>query len=205
MRSFIGRILFLPAVVMVLVAGAPLLAARAAEEERQPSDRLDAEAIAKMWVDFYRLAPEHEEFKKVVGEWTVDAKYYWENPEEPKQTQAASTFKLILDGRFLQQSFHDTIDGNKYEGMGVSGYDKARKKFVGIWVDNMATGMMYMEGEKDEDGNVVDYGESTTPMGKTKVKMVTTPLRDNKFTFTMYMVLPDGTETKGMELTYSRK
>ena len=194
---------WLPSMLLGICCGALLtLPVSAAEQPAAPPDPAE---IAELMEESGRLAPQHEKFKVLAGNWKVDAEYYWDNPKEAKRAKATATFEVILGGRFVQQIFHGTLDGKPYEGRGISGYDKTKKKYVGIWIDDMSTGMMIMEGQQDEDGNTVDYGESESPMGKMKVKMITTPVKDGKFVFTMYMILPDGTEQKGMVLTYTRK
>ncbi len=37
-----------------------------------------------------------------------------------------------------------------FEGHGVTAYDNAKKKFISTWIDNMGTGVMYVEGPYDE-------------------------------------------------------
>jgi len=188
-----------------LLFSSPCAAAEPSAAAEGPAEPPDPAAFAKMMEEFTRLAPEHEEFKELAGDWEIAAEYYWDDPNEMKRSKATATFEVILGGRFVQQTFRGEMDGVPYEGRGIGGYDKMKKKYVGIWIDSMHTGMMTMEGQKDEEGNTVDHGESESPMGKMKVKMVTTPVKDGKFVFTMYIILPDGSEQKGMVLNYTRK
>jgi hypothetical protein len=189
----------------VLLGGSLVVPADAAEDGQEAGEPPDPAAIAKLLAEFQSLAPEHENFKDMVGQWKIDAEYYWHNPEVPKRTQASASFKLLLGGRFVQHNFRDSVDGVPFEGIGIYGYDKMKNKFVGIWIDNMGTGMMHTTGEMDEAGNVVEHGESAMPQATMKLKMVSTPVKDDKFTYTMYRILPDGSEQRVMVLSYRRK
>ena len=90
--------------------------------------------------------------------------------------------------------------------MGITGYDNAKKKYVGSWVDNMGTGVMQTEGTYDSaTKSIRNTPTCHLPWAPMKVKMVTKDDNENQFTFTMFMVTPDGKESKSMELVYKRK
>lgn len=189
--------------VVVAMGGAR---AGAGEKEKPAGQKPDRAAIEKMMEEFAKPGPQHEEFKELVGQWKAEVKSFWENPKKPEVSTGTSTMKLILGGRYLQQQFRCEMGGQAFEGLGICAYDKAQKKYVSIWIDNMGTGIMHSEGKYDKaTGTFTEIGESSSPMGKMKLKMVTKPVNKDKFIFTMRMVMPDGTETKGMEITYTRK
>jgi hypothetical protein len=71
----------------------------------------------------------------------------------------------------------------------------------------MSTGFMQSSGTLDEKTHVMtEIGESIlpAPAGTMKMKIVTKPVDDNQFLFTMYTLTPDGGEQKMMEITYTR-
>lgn len=65
--------------------------------------------------------------------------------------------KMILGGRFLQQEVNGEMMGMPMNGIGITGYDNLKKKYVGFWIDNMGTGMYTMEGEMDKEGKACTY------------------------------------------------
>ena len=69
----------------------------------------------------------------------------------------------------------------------------------------MGTGIMHSEGEYDAPSQTLtEVGESTSPMGNVRMKMVSKDIDENKFVFTMFVTAPDGNEMKTMEITYTR-
>lgn len=91
-------------------------------------------------------------------------------------------------------------------GLGITGYDKVKKKYVGIWIDTMSTSMMHTEGEFNEAANTLtEIGETNSPMGEMRMKMVCKHENKDKFLFTMYRLMPDGSENKMMEIVYTRE
>jgi hypothetical protein len=175
-------------------------------EDKPAAPPTDSAEIEKLWEAFMTPGPEHARFKSLVGEWTTESKEFTANPNEPTVTQGKATFNLVLGGRYLRQSFQGEFNGQRFTGLGFSGYDNAAKKYVGTWMDNFGTGILHTTGTYDEKTKTMtETGETSSPLGPMKMKMVTQDVSDDKFVFTMYMVLPDGTEQKNMEITYTRK
>ena len=51
---------------------------------------------------------------------------------------------MILGGRYLEQRYEGTMMGQPFSGIGVTGFDNYKKKFVSTWVDSMGTAIMTM-------------------------------------------------------------
>jgi len=198
--STCARFVALSIVLAVPFSGASLRG----EEPAAERPHLDPEAMQKMMAEYARVTEHHEGFKHVVGKWNTEMTCSM--PGAPSQTTSGTaTFKLLMGGRFLQQNFKGEYDGKKFRGMGINGYDNAQKKYVGIWIDNMGTGIMHTTGSYNEKTHVMtEMGESIMPTGPMKMKMVTKPVDENKFTFTMYLLTPDGGEQQMMEIVYTR-
>lgn len=172
----------------------------------QDAKTVDPAQMEAMWKAFATPGEPHAALAKMQGEWLVEATDYMSNPAAPTTSKGESVFETVLDGRFLVQHYHGNFGGQAFEGMGVTGYDNAKKKFVGSWIDNMGTGIMNTEGTYDADKmTMTEYSEMSSPMGPMKVKMVTTHETNDRFTFTMYSTMPDGKEAKTMEMVYTRK
>jgi hypothetical protein len=165
----------------------------------------DPAAMQKMWEGFMKAGPQHEMMKRWVGSWKTVTKDYMMDPNQPTVAEGKAEFKMMLGDRFLVQHFHSTSNGMPFEGVGMSGYDNQKKKFVGTWADNMGTGIMNTEGTYDEaTKTMTETGEMSSPMGTMKLNLVTQQKTDNEFVFTMYMINPDGGKSKAMEITYTR-
>lgn len=146
----------------------------------------------------------HDQLKRLVGKWTTEMTSYFPDPSNPQVSKGKASFKMILGGNFLQQRFFGEFDGKKYEGIGVSGYDTAKNKFVGTWKDSMNTGIMHVEGTYDvKSHTLTETGVMSTPAGEMKTKNTTKYIDNNNFVFTMYMVTPEG-EQKVFSINYTR-
>lgn len=146
----------------------------------------------------------HDQLKRLVGNWTTEMTSFFPDPSNPQVSKGKASFKMILGGNFLQQRFFGEFDGQKYEGIGISGYDTAKNKFVGTWKDSMNTGIMHVEGSYDAKSHTLtELGEMSSPNGKMKTKNTTQYIDNNNFVFTMYMVTPDG-EQKLFSIKYTR-
>ncbi|UCH83734.1 MAG: DUF1579 family protein, partial [Candidatus Latescibacterota bacterium] len=76
-----------------------------------------------------------------------------------------------------------------------------------VWFDNMSTTMYYSEGDCSDNGKVETHHSShrDAMTGEdVKVKMVTRFVDKDKHVFEYYMVNPDGSEFKSMEIVYTR-
>jgi hypothetical protein len=179
-------------------------ALRAADEPKAAPANLDPAALEQAMAEYARVTEKHEGFKHVVGRWKIEMKDFTQG-DSPEVSQGQATFQLLLGGRYLQQNFRGEHRGKRFQGMGLTGFDNAQQKFVGVWIDNMSTGIMHTTGTYDEKTHVMtETGQVQMPFGPMKMKMVTRPVDDNKFTFTMYVLGPDDSEQKIAEITYTR-
>lgn len=146
----------------------------------------------------------HDQLKRLVGNWTTETTSFFPDPSAPQVTKGRASFQMILGGNFVQQRFFGEFAGKKYEGIGVSGYDTAQKKFIGTWKDSLNTGIMHVEGTYDvKSHTLTEFGEMSSPGGKMKTKNTTKYIDQNNFVFTMYMITPEG-EQKIFSINYTR-
>lgn len=166
----------------------------------------DPAQMEKMWKEFATPGEPHAHFKELAGMWSVQSTDYMMNPTSPVKATGEAKFETMMDGRFLVQHYKSEMGGQPFEGMGITGYDNAKKKYVGSWMDNMSTSIMQTEGTADPaTKTMTEFSEMSSPMGPMKLKMVTKHDGPNQFTFTMFMMTPDGKESKAMELVYTRR
>ncbi|NOX19391.1 MAG: DUF1579 domain-containing protein [Chlorobi bacterium] len=171
----------------------------AQEEQHQMSPE------QKAWMEYMTPGEEQLELAKTVGDWTYESKF-WMSPDqkEPMVTNGTAKFESILGGRYISSEMKGMMMNSTFEGRGLDGFDNARKIYVSTWVDNMGTGIMYMEGTK-EDGKLVYNGTSVNPVTKAseKMKTVITTIDDDHFKMEMFMVTDNG-DFKSMEINYTR-
>lgn len=190
----------------VLLAGSWLGGtARADDPADKPGDGVDPDALVKMFEALAAPGAEHKNLEFMVGHWKTETKSYFK-PGEPEVSEGTATFEMILGGRFLLEKVESEFNGRKFEGGGVFGYDKAKQKYVSVWLDNMGTGIMMSEGTFDDDAKTLsEASEMDTPMGKLKSRAVYKVVDDDTVVLTAYMTWPGGKEAKVMEVTYRRQ
>ncbi|MGF1579795.1 MAG: DUF1579 domain-containing protein [Gemmataceae bacterium] len=151
---------------------------------------------------------EHKYLQPLAGRWNVEGKFYMNPGEEPTTSKATSTRKWVFGKRYLVEEYKGEVFGKPFSGMGMTGYDRAKKKFVGSWVDSMSTAIMPNEGTYDSSTKTFTYrGVLFDPYSgkKWKSKDVLTVKGKNQHTFKMYRQdLSGGPEFLMMELNYLR-
>lgn len=167
---------------------------------------MDQDAMMKAWQKSMTPGPEHKMLANMVGEWQGEISM-WEDPSQPPQTSVGTAnYESIFDGRYIIGKFSGNMMNMPFSGMEVDGYDNVKKVFFSSWIDNMGTGVMYVEGTYDKGSKTFTYtGDTVDPMGnKMKVKEVITIIDKDHSKFEMYMDMGKG-EMKSMEIKYSRK
>jgi len=206
------------ATCICLAATAPLAHAQAKTKSTAAAEKskaaapvppaMDAKAMQEMMEKAAALGPQHEQLKKMVGEWNCTVKTMMDPSQPPTETKSTAVITSLMDGRYFQEQATGEMMGKPFQGMSITGYDNIMKKYVSTWIDNAGTGIMTSEGTADATGNVITWtGWSSDPMTGKKVKyrMVTRILDDNKHVFEMFGAGPGGKEAKMMEITYDRK
>ena len=113
-----------------------------------------------------------------------------------------------LGGRYQVANHKGTFMNMPFEGTSTVGFNNASGKFSQTWMDNMATGIMYMDGTYDEATKTISFsGECVDPMTKKPKKMRQTYAVVDKDTRKMesFDTSPDGKEYKSMEIIMKRK
>lgn len=138
----------------LLSAVALLLAAMAATAQAQPKPA--------------QPEKEHEWLKQLEGEWETEAESKMEGFPEVKCTGTMSA--RMLGGLWLISENETTMPGFEMKAVQTIGYDPAKKKYVGTWVDSMMNHMWQYEGTVDESGKILTLeaeGPHFSEAGKT--------------------------------------
>ncbi len=172
--------------------------------------------MKKGWQLYAFPGPEHEKLEFFEGEWDVTTSMWMEGAPDPVRSTATLSSTLIFGGRFLQSKMWGTttFESNgemveiPVEGIGYTGYDNFKKKFVGVWIDNHYTGIFYSEGLADPTGKVYTYfgthDDWQTGAHDKPMKYVDRILDDNTVTSEFYDI-SGPQERKFMEMRSARK
>ncbi len=164
------------------------------------------EGAQKAWMNYMTPTKMHEKLAKANGEWKGSVTWWMAPDQEPQQASVTAKNSMIMGGRYQKSEHHGMMMGMPFEGMSLVGYDNATKKFQNIWIDNMGTGIMVMEGMWDDAANAVNlHGTMVDPISgkEMKVREVYKFIDDNNQLLEMYNTV-DGKEFKSMEIKFTR-
>ena len=118
---------------------------------------------------------EHAFLKKFAGTWESASDCTMAPGQTPMKTTATSTNRMI--GEFwLVNEIKSTGGGAKVTAFQTIGYDPAKKKYFGTWVDSMFGHMWHYEGTVSEDKTTLtleaDGPNFMTGKGTTKFRDV---------------------------------
>jgi len=176
-------------------------------KDKKSEKQMDPQAMMETYKKLSTPGEPHKQLASLAGSWTTKTKQ-WMEPDKPAMESTGSVeMKTLLDGRFLQQEFSGDMMGQPYSGIGISGYDNLRNRYVSTWIDSMGTGIFMMEGTASADGKTITLkGQHDVPGGGHMThRAVWNIVDDNTQTFDMYGTHHGGKEMKMMEITYTRK
>jgi hypothetical protein len=167
----------------------------------------EQDAAMKAWTAYMTPGDIHKMLAKDDGEWNEEVTFWMAPGAEPTKSTATVVNKMIMGGRYQESRHTGNMMGMPFEGYGLLGYDNARKVFLSSWIDNMGTGIMFMEGTWDEKTKSIQFkGKTTDPVtGKElPVRETFTVIDANKQKLEMFM-MQNGKEFKSMEIVFTRK
>jgi len=178
-----------------------------ASADEDKSKDMQAEMMAK-WQAYATPGKGQQVLDQLVGDWEYTVKWWNAPGTEPQVSTGDSENEWIMGGRFIKADVEGKSMGQRFEGMGIMGYDNAKKEYTSVWIDTMGTGMMNATGSYDAAAKTItENGSYTDPMtGKGKAyKGVTTFTDKNSYTYELFTTGPDGKEFRMMEIVYKRE
>ena len=180
------------------------------------SGQPNPQEMMKQMMELAKLNENHKLLADLDGNWTYTIKF-WMNPDpnaKPEESKGTAVRKSIMNGRFSTLDVTGKMempgpDGKKKEmtfvGHGIDGYDNVKKKFVGSWIDNMGTGIMFSEGTYDPATKTFTYNSEYEgiPGMKTQIREVIKVTDNNHHTLEWYENR-GGQDVKTMEINYTR-
>ena len=151
----------------------------------------------------------HRLLDPLEGSFKADMKFWRPGSEEPQTMTGEMKRSWILNGFFLEENFTGEFAGQPFKGRGYIGWSSAEEAYQTLWFDSMSGIILFKTG-----GQLSDDGKSIISMGmqrddmtgeEFKSKNVMTIEGQDKSTFAAYRMGDDGTETKTMEIVYTRK
>jgi hypothetical protein len=151
--------------------------------------------------------PEHKVLDPLVGTWHAKVKFYMDPTKPPQESEGMMTREWIMEGRFVQEKYEGKAFGSNFKGMGLSGYDPQKKKYVGTWVDTLSCSIMISYGDYDaKTKTLTSYSDDIDPYTglKTKGRDVFRFVDTDNQVMEMYRTPEKGKEMKVLEIHYAR-
>ena len=178
-----------------------------AQEKKEPKMTEQQQKEQETWMQYMMPGEMHRLLAQGNGDWHENL-VFWMSPEgDATKAESECTNTMILGDRYQESIHKGTMMGMPFEGRGLVGYDNIKKVFQSTWVDNMGTGIMYLEGPFDPKTNSVTLtGKMVDAMtGKTEnVREIMTFINEKSQKMEMYMT-KNGKEFKTMEISFTKK
>jgi hypothetical protein len=158
--------------------------------------------------------PEHALYKDIAGTWDAKVESFMAPGAPPSVSSGTETARVACGGLCLLTDFKGSFvmgppstPATAFDGHGTETYDQGKKKYVGSWTDSMSTGLSVTESTYDAATKTMKgWMEGPDMSGKVEKMRSTTTMKDaNTRVMEMYNVGPDGKESLGMRITYTRK
>jgi hypothetical protein len=198
--------LFAVVATLVVATSVGTMSAQTKKKMKMPS----MEVMMQRWQESMTPGEPHKMLEKCVGSWDAESKMWMAGPDSaPTVSKGTAERKMALGGRWLVEEFTGEVMNSPFNGLGYTGYDNFKKKFVGTWMDNMSTGVSTMEGTLEKDGTtLVMWGKMNEPMTgekDKKVKYVSKFIDNDHEIFEVYDVTSYGDKKPTMVISYTRK
>lgn len=191
--------------ILVLILGA---SGGAQEKPKPGAPKMDEKAAMEMMQKLATPSEGHKKLDALVGNWAAKNSMWMEPGKPPQVAEGTSEIRWMLGGRFLEQRYEGTFMGMPFSGIGYTGFDNYKKRYVSVWMDNFGTSMMNLAGSFDGSGKVLTSTGKMDDFTTGKVATVSekmTIASKEEVIFEMWGPGPDGKDFKMMEIRYTRK
>lgn len=146
--------------------------------------------------------------KKTLGHFEVDTIFCMADGKEMKGNAKAKR-ELMLDGKFVRETYNQDMDGFTFKGEMILGYSEKGDVFVGNWCDNSSNLTYPMKGKRIDENSFdllsmepfPDQGKQDGTMKTSRHLYVIQP--DGSFTFKCWdTIVGETKERLSMDMSY---
>ena len=173
---------------------------------RESAQRIETPSAMDIYAEVATPGAPHKLLARMAGTWSMKGSCRMEPGGDLIEHTGISEQRMILDGRFLQQDFKGEMMGISFTGIGFTGYDNHKGKYVSTWLDSFGTGIYNFEGTGSADGRTItqtcSYDDPVR--GPLTWRNVTSIVDDNTLEFRMYTTDSGGKEDEMAVFAYTR-
>lgn len=165
---------------------------------------MDAEMAA--WQKAGQPGPQHKQLAALTGTWQAETKFWAEPSAEPMTSPGTIEYRMIMDGRYLEETITSEFMGEPFKGRGLYGFNNVTGELQAVWIDDTSTGIYEYSGSINDDGTEMTLkGKYKDPVsGEWKENRSVMRISKDELHYTSYEV-DGGKEWKMMEMTATRK
>lgn len=177
-----------------------------AAPKRRPAAMSEEEMMAQ-WQAAATPAADHARLTPMVGNWRATTTFTMAPDAPPQVHPGTSVHRFVLGGRYLEQIYKGTSMGMPFEGIGYTGYDNVRKRYVGTWMDTFGTGLMTSVGVgRPTDERIDAVAEAIEPSGKKREFETIIRIQNHEHhSYEMWTKGPSGKKYRTMIVEYERE
>lgn len=164
-----------------------------------------AETLAQQKDEGGKPGPEHKRLEGLVGTFNAKVRVYLEPGKPPVESTGTMVRTMMFGGRYLREDFQGDIGGQKFQGMGLVGYDFILRKYMSVWLDSESTDMMISQGTYNPATKTFTYESDQVDL---KARDVLRMVSDDEQYFEMFRTpaQPKGAkEFKVLDIRYTRR
>ena len=155
------------------------------------------------------IGDEHRILAKLAGDFDIQQKEFGEEGKLKGELTGVLTRTMILDGRFLQEEAEVKGKSRTTKIMVTIGFDRRKKKFVSVTVNNQTTLPYVAEGTWDVAKKEITFiDEEFDPITMklvARTREIHRILSDDEQLIEEYVALGDKSEYRTLEIRYTRK
>jgi hypothetical protein len=182
------------------------MSTQAATAESQQSSATGAQ-VAPPAHEFPKPGPEHEWLQQFVGEWEVEMECSM-GPDQPPVKSTGTESVRSIGGFWIVAESKHTMGGTPMTSILSLGYDPAKKKYLGSWIDSCTGYFWKYEGTVDTAANKLTLEtEGPSPVNPgthTKFREVVEFKGKDHKVFTSSLPGEDGNWTTFVTMNYRR-
>ena len=143
-------------------------------------------------------------FEKDLGTWDAEVEVRPWPGAEPQRSKGVTVNRMACGGRWMISDY--TADSG-FEGHGVYGWDTAKQRYTGVWVDTMRSIQTIAEGTWDAETRTMTMRTLIAIPGRAafELREETQTIEPGLQVFRSFMPGPDGREFEMMTVTYRRR
>jgi hypothetical protein len=196
--------------VVALVCALAVSVAFASAQENKPAQTppIDEKTATEMMQKLATPGEGHKKLDVLVGSWNAKSSMWGDPSKPPEVSEGTSEHKWVLGGRYVEQRFEGTFMGMPFSGIGYTGYDNYKKRYVGVWMDSAGTAMFHTTGSFDASGKVLTSAGRMDDFTSGKVITIRekmTIVNKDEVLFEMWVPDPTGKDYLMMKIDYTRK